>query len=479
MKKIFLKIGSIILSGIIVFVLVSVPFYNLLKSNFSVYLFILYIFVTIILFLAIVGGVVLYLHTKRADLRMAQKVAYYGKPYLIKVSRDGVIETFNATCLINIKDISKYRTVHDFECIKGNFYLMKDIMNQRPFTVCFESTDNYVKYIRFLPVKSGNKFYLVGENISTQQLNFEFHRNLALYNPITELPNMNYFGIKLQELFDDKRRIRKSNSLVAIDISGFRNINKLFGYRIADETLRVLGKLIEESIWGYKADAFHMGEDIFIVLFRNTGKGEVMDWANEFLEVLKRPVAIEGNHFNINVKIGIFHLDKDENPDLHPVAAYQNTILALNKAKASIKTNLVVYDTGLAATSTEHRLVEADISAALRNKELFLKFQPQVNNLNNSVVGFEALLRWNNLKYQFWSPTKFIEIIEETGLILEIGKYVFLETVKFSKALASEDIQVSLNISPFQLLHQGFVRELITLYDEHQLKPKQICLEIT
>lgn len=479
MKKILIKIGLIILSGIVILVLISVPFYHLLMSNFTVYLYILYTFVTIIIFLAILCGIILFLYTKRADLRMAQKLSYYGKPYLIKVNREGVIETFNATCLVNIKDISKYSSVYDFDCVKENFNLMKDIMNQRPFTVCFESVDNFVKYVRFLPVKSGRKFYLVGENISTQQLNFEFHRNLALYHPITELPNKNYFGIKLQELFDDKRLIKKSNSLAALDVSVFRNINKLFGYRIADETLKVLGKLIEESIWGYKADAYHMGEDVFIVLFRNTSKTEVTNWANDFIEILKRPVAIEGNHFNINVNIGIYHLDKESNPNLHPVGAYHNTKLALSKAKASIKTNLVVYNTGLVATINEHRLVEADISEALEKDELYLKFQPQVNNLDNSLVGFEVLLRWNNPKYQFWSPTKFIEIIEETDLILEIGKFVFLETVKFSKSLAAEQIQVSLNISPFQLLHQGFVRELLALYDEHQLKPKQICLEIT
>lgn len=479
MKKILIQIISIILAGLLLIVISSFPFYNLMKDNFSADLFILHLAVVICLFLGILVSVIVFLYTKRADIRLAKKSAYFGKPYLIKIDANGLIEEVNATCLVNIKDIGKYVSVEQFDCFKENVDLMNEIKMQKPFTACFEAADNGVLYLRFLPVKSRRKYYLIGENISTQQLNFDFHRNLSLHSPITNYPNRNFFGIKLQELFDDKKEIRKANSLALIDISGFKNINKLFGYKIADETLKVLAKLIDESVWDYQADVFHVGDDVFLVFFRNTEKSDVETWGEFFLEELKNPVTIAGNHFNIEVNIGVFHIEIDKYPDLNPVQAYENALLALSKAKDSKKTNLVVYEESFSAALKKSKTVEIDLQEALKNHELYLKFQPQVNNLDNKVVGFEALLRWNNPKYQFWSPAKFIEIIKENALLLEIGRFVLEETLRFSQEVAPYGIQVSCNISPFQLLHRGFVSELLAAYDKYQLKPKQICLEVT
>jgi diguanylate cyclase (GGDEF)-like protein len=479
MKKILFQIGAIILFVFIVIVLLSLYFYRQLKDNFTDALFIAFLSMITGLFFGTIAGVSYLIFSKRDEIRLTKRGALYAKPYLIKIDKDGVLETINSTCQINIKDISKYHTVYDFDCVRESFDLMKDIMKQRPFTVCFESTASGPKYIRFLPLKSGKKFFLVGENISTQQKNFEFHRNMSLYNSVTEYPNKNYFGIKLQELFDNKKEIKKKNSLVAIDISGFRNINKLFGYKIADETLVVLGKLIDESLLGYKNDVFHLEEDTFIVLFRNTDSEEVENWALNFLEVLTKPIAIEGNQFNIEVNIGIFHLEPEKHLDLTPVSALHYTILALSKAINSKKTNLMVYDLNLCEAFEQDMLLEIDLAKALKNDEFFLNFQPQINILSNKVYGFEALIRWNNPKYLSWAPSKFIEVAEENNLIIEIGRFVFQETLKFAKAIEPNQIQVSCNVSPFQLLHQGFVQELLDLYEEYKLKPQQICLEIT
>lgn len=115
---------------------------------------------------------------------------------------------------------------------------------------------------------------------------------------------------------------------------------------------------------------------------------------------------------------------------------------------------------------------------ALKNGELRLYFQPLFNNLTNKIVGFEGLLRWENPKYKFWSPADFFEVMSENKLLIDVGKLVLEETLRFAQEVAPHGIQVACNLSPFQLLHEGFVSELLAFYDEYELKPKQICLEV-
>lgn len=269
MKKILYQIIGTILGGLLLIILVSIPFYDLYKEGFSIYLFLFHLLVVICIFLGTLAMLFVILFSKRTDMRLAKRSAHFGKPYLIKVDQNGGIEAVNSACLVNLKDIGKYASVEEFDYNREYLDLMNEIRKERTFTVRFRNLDNEEIHLRFLPVKSGKKFYLVGENISAQQLNFEFHRNLSLYNPITKYPNRNYFGIKLQEPFDNPRELKKANVLALVDISGFRNIHKLFGSIVANETLKALANIIEESIWGYRAEVFHMRDDIFLVFFRN------------------------------------------------------------------------------------------------------------------------------------------------------------------------------------------------------------------
>ena len=108
-----------------------------------------------------------------------------------------------------------------------------------------------------------------------------------------------------------------------------------------------------------------------------------------------------------------------------------------------------------------------------------MHLQPQYHNLENKIVGFEALIRWKNPKYSKESPQKFIELAERNNMIIEIGRIALHETFTIAKEFEDYDIDISINISPVQLLQAGFVTDLIAIFEQYDLKKGSISLEIT
>jgi len=478
MKRIYIRIGIILLVTVILIILLTIGFSLHLVDNFRVDLLILFIVLEVLVLLHGAGISGLYLFRNLQDICCNKKDMHQVKPFLFRIDNQGKIEMSNTTCEDNIKDIAKFKTVYDFDLIKESYDVMLDIERQQSLTVVFESTATGPLFVRFLILKNGKKYYLIGENITQHQKDSEFHSNMPLYNSVTKLPNKNFFGIKLQELFDNPEQLIQKNSLLAIDISGFRNINKLFGYKIADQTLIELGKIIQENV-NHKSTLYHLEEDTFVILFKNMAPEAVERWAETLFEVINKPIKVEENLFTIEVNIGIFHIDPRQDLRLNPVMALHNAQLALEKAGSSDKTKIVVYDQELGAAYESKQLLKIDLAQALKREEFYLHFQPQYNVLTKRIIGFEALIRWDNPKYMAYAPAKFIEIAERNNLIIDIGRYVLHESLKFAKLVQDENIRISINVSPVQLLHEGFVSELLQAYDDYDLHSQQICLEIT
>ncbi|MGE5677547.1 MAG: putative bifunctional diguanylate cyclase/phosphodiesterase, partial [Pseudomonadota bacterium] len=122
---------------------------------------------------------------------------------------------------------------------------------------------------------------------------------------------------------------------------------------------------------------------------------------------------------------------------------------------------------------------EKDLKEAFENKEFELHYQPQVCTGNKTVTGFEALLRWNSPKYGQVSPSVFIPVAEETGLINDIGKLVIDYSFAFAKSLQGQGLCVSCNVSPVQLIQSDFVDAVIGMYDKYGLKKGEVAIEIT
>jgi EAL domain-containing protein (putative c-di-GMP-specific phosphodiesterase class I) len=154
-------------------------------------------------------------------------------------------------------------------------------------------------------------------------------------------------------------------------------------------------------------------------------------------------------------------------------------MLALNHAKESSQHKSFFYDVSLSLIASREQRMEADLANAIKNQEFYMVLQPQFNNQDEKIIGFEALIRWNNPKYASESPLKFIQMAERNNMIIDIGRIALHETFQIAKELEPYNIHVSLNISPVQILQAGFVNEIISVFEQYELKKHSISLEIT
>ena len=436
--------------------------------------------VMIICFLIFIVFVYFYLNKKNNDIEFSKRRYYYNKPYMLKISKKGAIKSFNQTCYENFKDVKQFQTVYDFAPVKESIDVMDDIKKQAPFTVAFESKQNSLEYLRFMPIKTGGGYYLLGENITLQQKDLEYHRNMALYNPATQLPNKNYLGIKLQNLFSGPDFLDLKNALVAIDITSFKNINRLFGQKISQATLVKAASIIQNTLGSYNAILYNVETEVFMVLFLGLNKyQEAIDWSDRLSSLFEKPIDVSGNLFNIEVKIGVFEIDTNRYSNVNPLTSYDNALLALKRAKESRRTNVVAYDIGMGQVFTRTQAMEVDLVSALKNKEFKIFYQPQLNTMNNQIIAFESLLRWDNPKYALDSPALFIELAEQNNMIMEIGRFIINETFQVAKEFEKYNVRISINVSPIQVLQSGFVYDMTSAFDRFKLKKNSIVIEIT
>src|SRR5690606_32668173 len=116
------------------------------------------------------------------------------------------------------------------------------------------------------------------------------------------------------------------------------------------------------------------------------------------------------------------------------------------------------------------KTMEQDLIKAIENEEFEMYLQPQVNNITNKIIGFEALIRWNNPKYQYESTQKFITLAEERNLIVDIGNITIKKTLEIARKLKDENIVIAINVSPLQILQIGFVQFFLEMVEYYQVQ---------
>ena len=420
--------------------------------------------------------------TKINDIENARITHYYAKPYIIWINGKGKIKSYNQSFKNLLGDYDIYDKIQDFK-VKTEFDMenIEDVIQrQRAFTAIFELGLMKLVYIRFIPMRSGGGYLLVGDDVSNIESSFDEYKSLALFNKVTHLPNYNSLKADLITFFNDIDAVKKMNSLLAIDVVSFSKINILLGEKSGDRFLVIISELIDESLEGYPATLYNIEADSFFIFFKNIENYNwVNRWITKILSIFEKPITIDKNFINIDVKIGVFHIEAERYEILNADVAYDNVNLALNHAKESNMHKHFIYDVSLSMVASREQLMEVDLANAIKNQEFYMALQPQYDNSKEMITGFEALIRWKNPKYSSESPLKFIQMAERNNMIIDIGRIALHETCQIAKEMEKYNVHLSLNISPVQILQAGFVNEIITVFEQYDLKKHAISLEIT
>ncbi|WP_316368408.1 putative bifunctional diguanylate cyclase/phosphodiesterase [Candidatus Thiodiazotropha sp. CDECU1] len=310
--------------------------------------------------------------------------------------------------------------------------------------------------------------------LQQEQLLYQAH-----YDALTGLPNRFLALDRLQQNINLAARKGETTALLFLDLDDFKKINDALGHEVGDQVLRMAATRLEQTIRSSDTVA-RLGGDEFVVLIQENADAEaIRPVAEKILETFQEIFLVMNRQVMLTASMGISiypdHGDK-------PLLLLRNADTAMYHSKA-MGGNTFHYFTESMNRHVAHRLqMEEQLRMALQRNELYIEFQPMVELSSDKIIGVEALLRWHNEILGRVSTTEFIEIAEQTGMIITIGEWVIdtaLTYLKHWERWIDEDFRMALNVSPRQFRKVGFVDLLGRAMKRAGVTGNQIELEIT
>ncbi len=411
------------------------------------------------------------------DIELPRLTYYYQKPYLIKIDRTGLIKWVNQTFKEHIPSYKSYANILDFDVQHvEKEYLIEHIRRQHSLTTVFNFYDQ-AHYIHFITLRTFGGFTLVGDDVSEIEGKYDTLRQLALIDPVTELPNKNHL---LGDLNEHVRvnTVEDMPALVVFEIVSLERFKRMLSESVVKETLNLLISTLQRSLEAFDAVIYHTSFNQFTIFFKNLeNKDQAIEWSKDLMWELRDPLTVSKNILEIELKFGVFYIEPEKYSSLNEHKCLSNLDLALEHAKESAASTLIVYDVNLTQYTSREEIMEEDLVKAIKNNEFMMFFQPQFHHKEQRILGFEALIRWDHPRYINESPLQFIKLAEKNNMIIDIGKIALNETFKLAKEFEPFDVQISINVSPVQVMQVGFVNDMISLYKSYDLKKNMISIE--
>ncbi len=302
---------------------------------------------------------------------------------------------------------------------------------------------------------------------------------LATHDALTGLPNRTLILDRVEQMLARSRRSQAPVAALFIDLDNFKAINDTLGHGVGDELLRAVAARLDGVVRA--ADALgRLGGDEFVVISEDLSIAAGPELiAERLLDALDQPFKLgAGNETRVTVtaSIGIAVSEKAEPADL-----LRDADIAMYRAKWDGKNRYVVFETSMQDKVQNHMELEMDLREALENEEFFLAYQPTLNLSNMTPNGVEALIRWEHPVRGVVQPDDFIPLLEETGLIVEVGKWVLDEACAQVAAWrqASYPIGIAVNVSGRQLDTDQLIGDIEGALSHSGLDPGALTIEIT
>lgn len=302
-------------------------------------------------------------------------------------------------------------------------------------------------------------------------------------DPLTRLPNKKAFNEKLQQIIEQCLHGTDKNSICGavafMDLDNFKLLNDSFGHSYGDQLLIQVSDRIKAAS---SEDLFtaRIGGDEFVLIFPEENDLEVIQsLLKNFQELFITSFHLMNLEIQINFSIGVVLYPQD-GITVEEIIKHADT--ALYQAKDRGKNQIVFFDNLMAKTATTRMNIEINLRNALINHSFTLVYQPQYSIRTKELIGVEALLRWWSPELGHVPPAEFIPIAEESGLINDLGRWVLTEACVMAKKLNQNrkfPIKMSVNISTKQVHLPGFVEETIEILKKHEVNPNWLILEIT
>jgi diguanylate cyclase len=281
---------------------------------------------------------------------------------------------------------------------------------------------------------------------------------LAYFDTLTGLPNRQRCLDTAQRLFTDAERSQERVAVLYMDLNSFKRVNDTFGHSVGDAVLQNVADKLSRIVSRFQAEAVHVsvsrfGGDEFVVLVRHPdARSLAEDIAGACQATLKDPIAHAGLEFYSAPSIGVA-VYPDDGADVTTVLKHADT--AMYQAKAGAIGSAAMYTAAMSARLRDWLDLEGRLRRAVQDDLLYLHYQPKFSLRDNRLVGVEALLRWCDTEHGEIPPTRFIEIAEDSGLIIDLGSWVIRAACRQLREWQNRGLSlpVAINVSGKELLH--------------------------
>ncbi len=325
-----------------------------------------------------------------------------------------------------------------------------------------------------------SKWFGTNTDIHEQKESEEKLNYYARHDPLTDLPNrpelMNY----LEQAIERCRENSKVRfAVLFLDLDRFKVINDSLGHAVGDKLLVAIAGRLKATLRPGDIVA-RLGGDEFTILLNRTGKQEEVSLVVERIQArIAEPFMIDNYEVFTTASVGVIVSNElDRTPDEY----LRDADAAMYRAKESGKARYEIFDSEMHVRNLNLLQVETDLRHALERNELEVHYQPIVELTTGVVREFEALIRWRHPRRGLVSPAEFVDVAEETGLIVPIGNWVIETACKHTaqwQEQVKERLSISVNLSARQLMHPSLLPHIEGVLSDTGLSPRQLNLEVT
>jgi diguanylate cyclase (GGDEF)-like protein/PAS domain S-box-containing protein len=306
----------------------------------------------------------------------------------------------------------------------------------------------------------------------------------AFHDTLTGLPNRALFRNRVEHALLGRRRDHLPVAVLFLDVDDFKFVNDSLGHAAGDEVLQEVGRRLEDCMRPVDTAA-RLGGDEFAILVRDTeSELHSIEIAQRVMSALKAVIPLEGRDITLAVSVGIAFSDQSMVGVRDADELLRNADAAMYMAKESGKDNYQLFNPEIHARAMARLELKAELQRALDAEEFVLRYQPIMDLERGDMAGMEALARWEHPERGILAPDEFVPLLDETGLIVQVGRHILLEACAWAARMQREcprepPLSMAVNVSARQLQRPEFIAEVADALERTSIVPSSLTLELT
>lgn len=299
---------------------------------------------------------------------------------------------------------------------------------------------------------------------------------LAYYDVLTDLPNRSLLIERIKQAINKAKRQGSLFAVLFLDLDRFKAINDSLGHDVGDQLIKEVAARLKLLLRETDTIARNGGDEFVILIENLKDVREAFTVAEKAIHCISEHFLIAGHDVHIGASIGIsiYPLDADNEMDLIKMS---DTAMYCAKERGS--NHFEFYSNEMSHQIRDRLELENALRSAIKNDEFFMVYQPQVNTHSAQTTGLEALLRWHSPDLGLVSPSRFIPVLEETGMIYPVGEWVILQVIDFIKSGKARQAKVSINLSALQCSVKKYSEKIKHHIETSAIDAQQIEFEVT